>query len=107
MREDALADEAGDTAQQDTGRDQPCQVGAQARGEQPAGGGIRWRGGMRSWRGLRVVRGGYDGEARSCAVVALEYSGAPPRLTGRGRSRFKMIPPRALACTVWQACLSS
>jgi len=32
VREDAFADEAGDAAQQDTGRDQPCQVGAQARG---------------------------------------------------------------------------
>jgi hypothetical protein len=69
MREDAFADEAGDTAQQDTGRDQPRQVGAQARGEQPAGGGIRCRGGMRCgmrlWRRLLVVRAGYDVEARS------------------------------------------
>jgi len=65
MREDAFADEAGDTAQQDTGRDQPCQVGAQTRGEQPAGGRIRWRGGMRRWRRLLVVRAGYDFEARS------------------------------------------
>ena len=65
MREDAFADEAGDTAQQDTGRDQPCQVGAQARGEKPAGGGIRGRGGMRSWRRWLIVRAGYDVEARS------------------------------------------
>jgi hypothetical protein len=32
VREDTLADETGDAAQQDTGRYQPCQVGAQARG---------------------------------------------------------------------------
>jgi hypothetical protein len=65
MREDAFANEAGDTAQQDTGRDQPCQVGTQTRGEQPAGGGIRRRGGVRRWRRLLVVRAGYDFEARS------------------------------------------
>jgi len=65
MGEDAFADEAGDAAQQDAGPDQPCQVGAQARGKQSAGGGIRRRGGARRWRRFGVVRAGYDVEARS------------------------------------------
>jgi hypothetical protein len=65
VREDAFANEAGDAAQQDAGPDQPCQVGAQARGEQPAGGGIRRRAGVRGGRRFGVVRAGYDVEARS------------------------------------------
>jgi len=85
VRKDALADEAGDAAQQDTGRDQPCQVGAQARGKLVAGRRIRRRGGVRRWRRFLVVRTGYDVEARSFGGVALEYSGASRRLVGGAR----------------------
>jgi len=79
VREDAFANEAGDATKQDAGRDQVRQVGAQARGERPGGGRIRWRGVRRR---LGVVRAGYDGAARSLGCNALEYSGAPPPLVG-------------------------
>jgi hypothetical protein len=62
MREDAFADEAGDTAQQDASRDQVRQVGAQACGERRGGGRIRGRG-VRCRLG--VVRAGYDVARRS------------------------------------------
>jgi hypothetical protein len=65
VRENAFADEARDTAQQDTGRDQPRQIRAEARGEQPAGGRICRRGGVRRGRRFLVVRAGYDFETRS------------------------------------------
>ena len=112
MREDAFANEAGDAAQQDTGRDQPCQVGAQACGEQPAGRRI----GRRAAACGAGAASGCASRLRCCSAllwgVALEYSGAPRRLVGgarRPRARRTKPCRRSARALVphRRACLSS
>ena len=97
VREDAFADEPGDAAQQDAGRDQMRQAGAQACGERAGGGRIRRRG-LRRVRRIGVVRAVYDVARRSLGCVALEYSGAPRPLVGgiAGRAGKRPIFFRAL-----------